>query len=275
MNPNWSLSKKKTKIKKKQTNPKKKLFFWVNLNSLSCCSTVHFPLHLTTNLSTRMSFLQFTFRPTLIPAYAQAEFISRFAQLVLDYETLIEPAPPSPPADSLPPPSSFVPVAGDGAEGEAGPEQAKKRGPKRKMSADSLTPKTLEQMTAQELRVRLGALMGIPADSPQFRNHSKFPNKAALIAEIRRLEAEPAPAPVPVPVPAPAPVPVPVAEAEVPVVETGSVAPSETSSAKQRKNGWADLTPEQKADRLARAAATRQARRATKMASASSDGESA
>jgi hypothetical protein len=75
--------------------------------------------------------------------------------------------------------------------------------------------------------------------------------------------------------PAPAPAPMPVAEAEVVVVETGSVAPSETSSAKQRKNGWADLTPEQKADRLARAAATRQARRAAKMASASSDGESA
>jgi hypothetical protein len=211
-----------------------------------------------------MSFLQFTFRPTLIPAYAQAEFISRFAQLVLDYEMLIEPAPPSPPADSLPPPSSFVPVAGDGAEGEAGPEQTKKRGPKRKMSADSLTPKTLEQMTAQELRVRLGALMGIPADSPQFRNHSKFPNKAALIAEIRRLEAEPAPAPVPVPVPAPAPVPVPVAEPEVVVVENASVAPSESSSAKPRKNPWADYTPEQKAERLARTAEKRLARLAAK-----------
>jgi hypothetical protein len=201
-----------------------------------------------------MSFLQFTFRPTLIPAYAQAEFISRFAQLVLDYEMLIEPAPPSPPADSLPPPSSFVPVAGDGAEGEAGPEQTKKRGPKRKMSADSLTPKTLEQMTAQELRVRLGALMGIPADSPQFRNHSKFPNKAALIAEIRRLEAEPAPAPVPVPV----------AEPEVVVVENASVAPSESSSAKPRKNPWADYTPEQKAERLARTAEKRLARLAAK-----------
>jgi hypothetical protein len=139
----------------------------------------------------------------------------------------------------------------------------------RKMSNDSLAEpapapapvpapaKTLEDMTAQELRGVLGGLMGVPADAPQFRNHAKYPNKEALIAEIRRLQEAP------------------VAEAEVVVVETGSVAPSETSSAKQRKNGWADLTPEQKADRLARAAATRQARRAAKMASASSDGDSA
>ena len=220
-----------------------------------------------------MSYLQFTFRPTSIPAYAQAEFISRFAQLVLDYETLIEPAPPSPPADTLPPPTSFAPVQGDGAEGETAPvsAQPKKRVAKRKMSDDSLGPKVLEQMTAQELRGRLGTLMGLPADAPQFRNHSKFPNKTALITEIRRLESEPAPAP------APAPVPPPVAEPEVVVVENASVAPSEVSSKKPRKNPWAEYTPEQKAERLARNAELRRARLAAKAeqtASAIVDGNS-
>ena len=224
-----------------------------------------------------MSYLQFTFRPTSIPAYAQAEFISRFAQLVLDYETLIEPAPPSPPADTLPPPTSFAPVQGDGAEGETAPvsAQPKKRVAKRKMSDDSLGPKVLEQMTAQELRGRLGTLMGLPADAPQFRNHSKFPNKTALITEIRRLESEPAPAPAP----APAPVPPPVAEPEVVVVENASVAPSEVSSKKPRKNPWAEYTPEQKAERLAATAMKRAARLAVKAeqsatASATTDGNS-
>lgn len=212
-----------------------------------------------------MSFLQFTFRPTLIPAYAQAEFLSRFAQLVLDYETLIEPAPPSPPAEAIPPPTSFVPVAGDGAEGEVAPAEVKpkKRGPKRKMGDDSLTPKTLEQMTARELQGRLGGLMGIPADSP-FPNklRNKFPNKTTLIAEIRRLQAEPAPAP--------APVPQPVAEA---VVENTSVAPSEAPSdasatKRPRKNAWAEYTPEQKAARLALMAEKRLAKVAARQAAA-------
>jgi predicted Fe-S protein YdhL (DUF1289 family) len=186
-----------------------------------------------------MSFLQFTFRPTLIPAYAQAEFISRFAQLVLDYETLIEPTPPSPPADSLPPPTSFVPVEGDE------PPSA----PKRESAWSKMTPEQREERLA---KLKAGR---------------EAKRAARKMSDDSLTESAPAPAP--------APVPAPVAEAEVVVVETGSVAPSETSSAKQRKNGWADLTPEQKADRLARAAATRQARRATKMASASSDGESA
>lgn len=209
-----------------------------------------------------MSFLQFTFRPTLIPAYAQAEFLSRFAQLVLDYETLIEPAPPSPPASSLPQPSSFVPVEGDEPEGAK--PSPKRRGAERKMSDDSLTPKTLEQMTNQELRDRLADLKGLPADSPQRRNTPKFPKKLELVAEIRRLESLPASAPVP------APAPQPVVEA---VVENASVAPSEASSKKPRKNPWAEYTPEQKATRLALQAEKRLARLVAKvMETTTSDG---
>jgi hypothetical protein len=197
-----------------------------------------------------MSYLQFTFRPSLIPAYAQAEFLTRVFQLVLDYETLTEPAPPSPPADTLPPPTAFVPVAGDGANGETAP---KKRVTKRKMSDDSLTPKTLEDMTAPELRATLGNLLGVPADSPQFRNHAKYPNKAALIAEIRRLQAEPAPAPVP--------------EAVVttePVLDTAS----DTSSKKVRKNPWLGLTPEQHAARVLALKVAREAKKAERLAAA-------
>jgi len=196
-----------------------------------------------------MSFLQFTFRPSLIPAYAQAEFISRFAQLVLDYETLIEPTPPSPPAEAIPPPSSFAPVEGD----EPAPL------PKRESAWSKMTPEQREERLA---KLKAGR---------------EAKRAARKMSDDSLTESAPAPAPAPVPAPAPAPVlaTAPVSEAEVVVAETGSVAPSETSSAKQRKNGWTHLTPEQKADRLARAAATRQARRATKMASASSDGESA
>jgi hypothetical protein len=71
-----------------------------------------------------MSALSFSFRPEAIPAYAQAEFLSRFFQLVLDYQTLTEPVPVpvAPPAESLPQPdfaakpSAFHPVDGDEAE---------------------------------------------------------------------------------------------------------------------------------------------------------------
>jgi hypothetical protein len=59
-----------------------------------------------------MSAISFSFRPEAIPAYAQAEFLTRFCQLVLDYQTLIEPQQEAPPAESLPMPN-FAPVEGD------------------------------------------------------------------------------------------------------------------------------------------------------------------
>jgi len=205
-----------------------------------------------------MSSICFSFRPDAIPAYAQAEFLTRFCQLVLDYQTLTEPVQPS----------AFVPVDGDETTGPQAQKKerknpwaglseeqraerlaAMKRGrelkkqEKRRLSADSLeaaavVPKTLEQMEAKDLYEILGELLGVPADSPQFRDYRKYPNKEALIAEIHRLRA----APVPL----------------APVVAEDAVS---ESSSKQRKNPWADLTPEQKAERVAKMNAARKAKK--------------
>ena len=238
------------------------------------------------------SALSFTFRPSLIPEAYQAEFLTRFCQMVLDYETLTTVSPVAPPADAVPPPSSFVPVEGDGADGEVPPsvdaaatkksrknpwvtltdEQradrlaAMRRGraakaAERRLSEDSLeaaavaapavVQQTLEQMTAAQLYERLGALMNLPADAPLFRRHDKFPNKQALITEIRRLEALAAAA-----VPVPAAVPVAVAA----LAEDGAA--SETSSKKVRKNPWVTLTEEQRAAKIAAMKAGRDAKKA-------------
>jgi len=165
-------------------------------------------------------------------------------------------------------PSAFVPVDGDETTGPQAQKKerknpwaglseeqraerlaAMKRGrelkkqEKRRLSADSLeaaavVPKTLEQMEAKDLYEILGELLGVPADSPQFRDYRKYPNKEALIAEIHRLRA----APVPL----------------APVVAEDAVS---ESSSKQRKNPWADLTPEQKAERVAKMNAARKAKK--------------
>jgi hypothetical protein len=234
------------------------------------------------------SALSFTFRPSLIPAEYQAEYLSRFLQMVLDYETLT--APPSPSADSVPPPSLFAPMEGDGAEGEvpaaaaaaatkvrknpwAGltEEQraekiaAMKRGraakAERRVSADSLevpaaavvpvpaalaeavpaATRTLEDMSGQELRDRVAELTG---KSQGRTSSSGFPTKADLIVEIRRLEAVPAPVP-----------------------EVAADTSSETSSKKSRKNPWANLSPEERAAKVAtQVAAMRAGKQAKKAA---------
>jgi hypothetical protein len=176
-----------------------------------------------------MSALSFSFRPELIPAYAQAEFLTRFCQLVLDYQTLIEPQQEAPPAESIPTPD-FAPVEGD----ESVPVAPKKE---RKNPWAGLTE---EQRTE-----RLAAMK---------RGREMKKQEKRRLSEDSLAVAEPAPAPAPAPAAAPA------AEAAA-----DSDAVSETSS-KKRKNPWADLTLEQKAERIAKMKAGREAKKEAKLA---------
>lgn len=174
------------------------------------------------------SALSFTFRPSLIPAQYQVEFISRFAQLVLDYETLTALPPASPDADSVPPPSSFAPVQGDGADGETVPPTVKKA--RKNPWADLSEDQRAERLAAMKR------------------------GRAAKAAE-RRVSADSLDAPAPTeatPAPESAPAPAPADDAV-----------SDTSSAKKaRKNPWADLTPEQRAAKIAAMRAGREAKKA-------------
>jgi hypothetical protein len=224
-----------------------------------------------------MSSVTLSFNLSAIPVIYQSTFLERVCQLNLEYQSLTASLPVAPSAESLPKPN-FVAVDGDESAPVAVPatkkerksswsnlteEQRKERLAKlaagreakkaRKMSEDSLeraappvavavaaAAKTLEEMEANDLREILGGLMGVPADSPQFRDYKKFPNKQALIAEIRHLREAAADGVAPSP---------------------SEDAASETSSKKQRKNPWADLTPEQKAERVAKTVAARKAKK--------------
>lgn len=220
-----------------------------------------------------MSSVTFSFNPSAIPASAQAEFMARFFQLMIDYQAFTNPLPVSPPADSVPAPTSFVAVDGDDSAPVA-PKKPRKNGwanltdeqrsarlaamtaardakrAARKMSDDSLAvpapvvvadPKNYDAMSGQELRDALADRMGIPptpsgAEPSGFRrNSAKFPTKADLIAELRRLDAAPA----------------------TEVADNSS----ETSSKNPRKPR-APLTDEQRAARNAKRAATLAAKKA-------------
>ena len=163
-----------------------------------------------------MSALSFSFRPEAIPAYAQAEFLTRFFQLVLDYQTLTEPAPQAPAAETMPQPSVFVAVEGDESVPVA--EKPKKE---RKNPWAGLTDEQREERLAAMKRGR------------ELKKQEK-----------RRLSEDSLAAPAPAPAPA------------------AEDAASETSS-KKRKNPWADLTPEQKAERVAKMQAGRKAKAAS------------
>ena len=176
-----------------------------------------------------MSALSFSFRPEFLPAYAQAEFLTRFFQLVMDYQTLIEPVPEAPPAESLPHPSAFAPMDGDVSVPPV-EEQPKKQ---RKNPWAGLT----EEQRAE----RLAAM-----------KRGRELKKAE-----RRLSADSLEQPAPAPAPAPAP-PAAVEEA----------ASDSSSQKKVRKNPWADLTPEQKAERVAKMQAARLAKIAAKATAA-------
>ena len=85
-------------------------------------------------LITTMSSISFTFNPSAIPIVEQAVFMTRFFQLVTDYNVMTSPiaAPlvsvPSvsaPSADSLPPPSAFLPFEETASEA-APPKKASK-----------------------------------------------------------------------------------------------------------------------------------------------------
>ena len=170
-----------------------------------------------------MSALSFSFRPELIPAYAQAEFLTRFFQLVLDYQTLSAPQQEAPPAESLPTPD-FAPVEGD----ESVPVAPKKE---RKNPWAGLT----EEQRAERL-----------AAMKRGRELKKQEKRRQSEDSLEVTEAAPAPA----------------AAAEA---AADSDVGSETSS-KKRKNPWADLTPEQKAERVAKMQAARKAKMEAKLA---------
>lgn len=177
------------------------------------------------------SALSFTFRPSLIPAACQAEYLTRFCQLVLDYETLTGVSDPvAPPADAVPPPSSFTPVTGDGAEDDARAVPVAKK-PRKNPWTD---------LTEEQRAERLAAMRRGRAEKAAQRRLSEDSLNVT--------------APVSDPVPAPAPAPVAVVAED---------AASETSSAKPaRKNTWAGLTPEQREVRIGKMRAAREAKKA-------------
>lgn len=205
--------------------------------------------------SNKMSSVTFSFNPSSIHPQFRAAFMARFTEMVMEYEALIQYVPISPPADAVPIPFSFVPVAGDELDG----------------SASVPVAKTLEQMSGQELRDRRADLMGFSADHPQRTHTAKFPRKADLIAEIHRLEALNRPMSadsldVSVPVvlePEPAPAPT--------VADAGS----EVSVKPPRKSAWDSYTPEQKAERLAKMRAARDAKRLAAVATEATETASA
>jgi hypothetical protein len=226
-----------------------------------------------------MSIVTLSFNLSTIPVIYQSTFLERVCQLNLDYQSLTASLPVAPPAESLPKPN-FVAVDGD----ESAPvpatkkerksswtnlteEQRKERLAKlaagreakkaRKMSEDSLeraappvavaeavaapasvpVESPLEEMTLQPLRDIMRTLQGKPTG---VKTTPKFPTKEAIIAEIRRLRESAADGVAPSP---------------------SDDAASETSSKKERKNPWADLTPEQKAERVAKTVAARKAKK--------------
>jgi hypothetical protein len=184
------------------------------------------------------SVLSFTFRPSLIPAQYQAEFLTRVCQLALDYETLTSLPPSSPAAESVPQPSSFAPVQGDGADGETAPATASVKPPRKNPWAD---------LTADQRAERLAAMKrGRAARAAERRVSEDSLNVAPT-------EAAPAPAPAP----------------EQPVLATTEDAASDSSSAKRaRKNPWAGLTPEQHAAKVLAMKLARDAKRAERAAAA-------
>lgn len=187
------------------------------------------------------SALSFTFRPSLIPAYAQAEFLTRVFQLALDYETLTAPVPEAPPADTLPMPS-FVPVQGDGADGESAPAKKPRKNPWAGLS---------EEQRAD----RLAAMKRGRAEKAAARRQSAD----SLEAPVPPTEAAPARLGTDVSNLGPAP-PAEAVPATLPVED----AASETSSKKARKSPWADLTPEQRAAKIAAMQAGKVAKKAAR-----------
>ncbi len=187
------------------------------------------------------SALSFTFRPSLIPDQYQAVFLTRFFQLVMDYEILTAPSPSSPPADAVPPPSSFVPVTGDGADGETAPATASVKPPRKNPWAG---------LTSEQRANRLAAMKrGRAARAAERRVSEDSLNAVST-------EAAPAPAPAPAP--------------EQPVPATNEDASSDTSSKKARKNPWAGLTPEQHAAKVLALKLARDAKRAERAAATAS-----
>lgn len=173
-----------------------------------------------------MSQITLSFNLSEIPQEKLPLFLAHVAKVSMLYDAFVAGHTDAPPAESLPMPSF------PSDEEETSEE------------------KPLEEMTGQELRDRLSDLMG----KPRGRKHTpKFPTKAALIAEIRRL----------------APTVERTAEEKdgtlfVTTTQQGERRMSEDSLAKdeekkERKNPWAGLTPEQKAERIAKMQAARKA----------------
>lgn len=188
-----------------------------------------------------MSAISFSFRPELIPAYAQAEFLTRVFQLVMDYQTLIQPVPvpDAPPADSVPEPAAFASV--DVAEPAAfvavdGDESAPVPAPKKQRK------NPWADLSEEQRKERLDAMKRGRAAKKEARRHSED-----------SLEAAPAPAPAPAP------------------AQAADDAVSETSSKKARKNPWADMTTEQKAARVKKMHDARMAKKAAAAAASGSD----
>jgi hypothetical protein len=175
-----------------------------------------------------MSLITVSFNLSAIPVVYQTAFLERVCQLNLEYQALTAPVPPSPPAETLPMPTSFIAMDGDDAAVPAPEPAAEKPKKERKNPWAALT----EEQRADRL-AKLAA--------------GREAKKA------RKMSADSVDAPAPAP-------------ATLPVVEADAA--SESSSKKARKNPWADMTPEQKAERIAKMQAARVAKKAAKAAAA-------
>jgi hypothetical protein len=254
-----------TKSKKKNKGlcpPNKKNFFCSMHNELS--KFERFELHSIwytsqpLQLSNTMSTLTFSFSPSALPAQYQAAFMARFLQLALDYEILTAPVPSSPAADEVPPPSSFVPFEGDGADGEVPPVPATASvKPPRKNPWASLTEeqrterlaalKRGREARAAARRVSEDSLAVPPTEAVAELPPTRTPNNGGV--NLGRFDAPPLP--------------------PSPEAAAAEDAVSETSSKKARKNPWAGLTPEQHAVKVATMRAAREAKKAERAAAAS------
>ncbi len=235
-----------------------------------------------------MSSLSFSFNPSAIPVYAQAEFINRFFQLVMDYQNLTTSYPPAPAAEDLPAPTSFVAVEGDDVASDVQPVAKKVR----KNPWDSLTD---DQKAERKAKMRAGRAakaaerkmstdsLVVPTEpavntvTPAVTVQDKYDDMTCqqLRDELADRNGVP-PTPEGAKPSGPrrntpkypkaddlraelrrrdalAPAPAPTSDTD---------AGSETSSKKARKNPWAGLTPEQHAARVASLKAAREAKKA-------------
>jgi hypothetical protein len=190
-----------------------------------------------------MSLVTVSFNLSAIPVAYQSAFLERVCQLNLEYQTLTAPVPPSPPAEALPMPTEFKAVDGDESVPVAATKKERKN-PWASLSEEQRKERLAKLAAGREAKkARKMSEDSLVAPEPPV---VRTPNNGGI--NKGRFDGS---------------APEAVAEAD---------AGSETSSKKERKNAWANYTPEQKLERLAKMAAARKAKKEAKAAAATDEG---